>query len=110
MLSAAVRRGPFALPHRDGPCIDAGPERLNEPTREEDVAAVGVRGDLSEPGDSASLPTVRCVPSPPPPPKSMTAVWGRQLGSASAEMTRYQRLRDRFRVDLTKAAVRDLVN
>jgi hypothetical protein len=48
-------------------------------------------------------PAIRCAPASPPRHRSMSAAYKSSLGHASAEMTRrYQRQRDRFRVNLTK--------
>ncbi|MCF3640289.1 tyrosine-type recombinase/integrase, partial [Rhizobium sp. TRM95111] len=88
---------------------DVGPDRLND----QEVArlvkkaalAAGIRGDLSEieRGQAFAGHSLRAGLA------SSAEVDERhvqkQLGHASAEMTRrYQRRRDRFRVNLTKAA------
>jgi integrase len=88
---------------------DVGPDRLND----QEVArlvrktalAAGVRGDLPEAGRGRKFAghSLRAGLA------SSAEVDERhvqkQLGHASAEMTRrYQRRRDRFRVNLTKAA------
>ncbi|MBP1861584.1 site-specific integrase [Rhizobium herbae] len=88
---------------------DVGPDRLNdkEVARlvKSAVLAAGVRGDLSESerGEKFSGHSLRAGLA------SSAEVDERyvqkQLGHASAEMTRkYQRRRDRFRVNLTKAS------
>ncbi|MDI7865017.1 site-specific integrase [Rhizobiaceae bacterium n13] len=105
---AKIAKGPFFRRVR-GQGKDVGPERLND----QEVArlvkrtalAAGVRGDLTQ-GERAkkfSGHSLRAGLA------SSAEVDERhvqkQLGHASAEMTRkYQRRRDRFRVNLTKAA------
>lgn len=105
---ARLARGPL-FRRVTGRGKDVGPERLND----QEVArlvkktalAAGVRGDLSEAerGQKFAGHSLRAGLA------SSAEVDERyvqkQLGHASAEMTRrYQRRRDRFRVNLTKAA------
>ena len=105
---ARIAKGPLFRRVR-GQGKDVGPDRLND--REiarlvKKVAiAAGVRGDLSEAerAEKFSAHSLRAGLA------SSAEVDERyvqkQLGHASAEMTRkYQRRRDRFRVNLTKAA------
>ena len=105
---AKLAKGPL-FRRVNGKGKDVGPERLND----QEVArlvkkaalAAGVRGDLSETerGQKFAGHSLRAGFA------SSAEVDERyvqkQLGHASAEMTRrYQRRRDRFRVNLTKAA------
>lgn len=105
---ARLARGPL-FRRVTGKGKDVGPDRLND----QEVArlvkktalAAGVRGDLSEAerGEKFAGHSLRAGLA------SSAEVDERhvqkQLGHASAEMTRrYQRRRDRFRVNLTKAA------
>jgi len=105
---AKLAKGPL-FRRVKGKCKDVGPERLND----QEVARLvkktaltaGVRGDLSEDerADKFSGHSLRAGLA------SSAEVDERyvqkQLGHTSAEMTRkYQRRRDRFRVNLTKAA------
>lgn len=65
------------------------------------IVTIGVR--LIPP--SYVKPYVRRAPAWPPRLRSMNAMPRKQFGHASAEMARrYQRRRDRFRVNLTKTA------
>ena len=105
---ARINKGPLFRRVR-GQGKDVGPDRLNdqEVARlvKKAVLAAGVRGDLSE-GERAEKFSGH---SPRAGLASSAEVDERyvqkQLGHASAEMTRkYQRRRDRFRVNLTKAS------
>lgn len=108
MKFARIAKGPL-FRRVTGKGKDVGPDRLND----QEVArlvkktarAAGVRGDLSEAerGQKFAGHSLRAGLA------SSAEVDERhvqkQLGHASAEMTRrYQRRRDRFRVNLTKAA------
>ncbi|AYG61793.1 site-specific integrase [Rhizobium jaguaris] len=105
---ARIAKGPL-FRRVTGEGKDVGPDRLND--REvarlvkKTALAAGVRGDLSEPerAEKFSGHSLRAGLA------SSAEVDERyvqkQLGHASAEMTRkYQRRRDRFRVNLTKAS------
>ena len=88
---------------------DVGPERLND----QEVArlvkrtalAAGVRGDLSEGERAGKFSGHSLRAGLASSAEADERYVQKQLGHASAEMTRkYQRRRDRFRVNLTKAA------
>lgn len=105
---ARIARGPLFRRVR-GQGKDVGPDRLND----QEVArlvkkaalAAGVRGDLSE-GERAEKFSGHSLRAGLASSAEVDERYvQKQLGHASAEMTRkYQRRRDRFRVNLTKAS------
>ena len=67
--------------------------------------AAGLRGDLPEGERRAPSPATPCAPASPPRRRSRKAMCKGTSATPRAEMTRrYQRKRDRFKVNLTKAA------
>ncbi|MCX8995508.1 site-specific integrase [Rhizobiaceae bacterium BDR2-2] len=105
---ARIIRGPLFRRVR-GRGKDVGPERLND----QEVArlikraalAAGVRGDLSEAEREQKFSGHSLRAGLASSAEVDERYIQKQLGHASAEMTRrYQRRRDRFRVNLTKAA------
>ncbi len=105
---AKLARGPL-FRRVTGRGKDVGPDRLND----QEVArlvkkmalAAGVRGDLSETERSGKFAAHSLRAGLASSAEVDERYVQKQLGHASAEMTRrYQRRRDRFRVNLTKAA------
>ncbi|WFU07519.1 site-specific integrase (plasmid) [Rhizobium sp. CB3171] len=105
---ARIAKGPLFRRVR-GQGKDVGPDRLND--REvarlvkKAALAAGVRGDLSE-GERAEIFSGHSLRAGLASSAEVDERYvQKQLGHASAEMTRkYQRRRDRFRVNLTKAS------
>ncbi|TCN17629.1 site-specific integrase [Sinorhizobium americanum] len=108
MKFARIAKGPLFRRVR-GQGKDVGPDRLND--REvarlvkKAALAAGIRGDLSE-GERAEKFSGHSLRAGLASSAEVDERYvQKQLGHASAEMTRkYQRVRDRFRVNLTKAS------
>jgi integrase len=105
---ARIGHGPLFRPVT-GNGKEAGPERLTDKQAARLVRRAALAADACasiSPKASVrrNFPGIRCAAASPPRPRSNERYVQKQLGHTSAEMTRrYQRRRERSRVNLAKA-------